>query len=380
LLQGLLMVSFSRSQPMQRFVFLCALCASETSGGSVRGSGSVSTSGSSERPHGFADANTDSDVSFKVLNKKKMHGRHSDDRREVRRSSGSRRSREIQHQIEQMVSRVKQLNDEEASVTFANELDEIEEELSSSTEDEALAQEVDNVRADLCTQQNLMDVGLDKCKSFMDKSCSKRPLKVPSHFCTRFFRLQKRKERSDISTKPNDEAVKFTANTVSAEAKADTEGAAEVEGESAGEIEVEQTAHAPGPAAGGPAPGPVPMGPYFGGKAVRPLPEQGFEGKLEQPYKSEDQMVQNWQREFGPNAGHRSFENICADFKNNEWCRLHGYYDSTGSKTVIEEIVEEVESAGGSKSGSGNGNKSGAERHSFIAILAVGVVSGLTWF
>jgi len=376
----LLMVSFSRSQPMQRFVFLCALCASGTSAGSVRGSRSVSTSGSLERPHGFADADTDSDVSFKVLNKKKMHGRHSDNHSEVRRSSGSRRSREIQHQIEQMVSRVKQLNDEEASVAFANELDDIEEELSSSTADKALAQEVDKVRADLCTQQNLMDVGLDKCESFMDKSCSKRPLKVPSHFCTRFFRLQKRKERSGSSTKPNDEAVKFTANTVSAETKVGTEGAAEVEGDSAsaGEIEVEQTAHAPGPAAAGPAPGPVPMGPYFGGKAVRPLPEQGFEGKLEQPYKSEDQMVQNWQREFGPNAGHRSFENICADFKNNEWCRLHGYYDSTASKTVIEEIVEKVESAGGSESGSGN--KSGAEHHSFIAILAVGVVSGLTWF
>ena len=122
------------------------------------------------------------------------------------------------------------------------------------------------------------------------------------------------------------------------------------------------------------------MGPYFGGKAVRPLPEQGFDGKLEQPYRAQDQMVQNWQREFGPKAGHRSFENICGDFKNNEWCRLHGYYDNTGSKTLIEEIVEEVEGAGGSGSGSGDGNKSGAERHSFIAILAVGVVSGLTWF
>lgn len=368
---------------MQRFVLLFALCASETSGGSVRGSGSASTSDILDRPHGFADADTDSDASFKVLKQKKMHGRHGN-HREVQRSSGSRRSREIQHQIEQMVGRVKQLNDEQASVTFAKELDAIEEELSSNTEDEALAQEVDNVRADLCTQQNLMDIGIENCESFMEKSCSKRPLKVPSHFCTRFLRQQKRRQRSGSST--THDAIKFTANDASAEVDAANEGAAEAEGAAESELvggsEAEQNAYAPAPAAAaGPAPGPVPMGPYFGGKVVRPLPEQGFEGKLEQPYRSEDQQVENWQREFGPKAGHRSFTSICADFKNNEWCRLHGYYDRSGSKTVIEEIVEEVEGAGGSGSGGGGGSKSGAVRHSFTAILtiAVGVVSGVAW-
>jgi len=374
----LLMVSFSRSHTMQRFVLLFALCASETSGGSVRGSGSVSTSDGLERPHhGFADADTDSDASFKVMSKKKMHGRHGG-HREVQRSSGSLRSRQIQHQIEQMLSRVKHLHDEEASVAFVKELDEIEEELSSSTEDEELAQEVDNVRADLCTQQNLMDVGLDTCESFMDKSCSKRPLKVPSHFCTRFLRQQKRRQRKGGAT-TQDDAIKFAASDASAEAEVANEGATEAEVSNEGAAEAESESPAPA-AAGGPAPGPVPMGPYFGGKAVRPLPEQGFEGELKEPYRSEDQMVQNWQREFGPKAGHRTFEDICHDFKGNEWCRLHGYYDHPERKGVIEEIVDEVEGAG-SGSGSGRGgNKSGAARHSFIAILAVGAVSGLTLF
>jgi len=365
---------------MQRFVLLVALCASETSGGSVRGSGSASTSDILDRPHGFAEADTDADASFKVLKQKKMHKKKFN-RNEVHRSSSSRRSREIQHQIEQMVDRVKKLNDEQASVAFAKELDAIEEELSTNTEDEALAQEVDNVRADLCTQKNLMDIGIDNCESFMDKSCSKRPLKVPSHFCTRYLRQQKRMQRSGSRT--THDAVKFTANDASTEVDVSNEGAADAEAAADSKVvtegEMDQDADAPAPAAAGPAPGPA-MGPYFGGKAVRPLPEQGFEGKLEQPYRSEDQMVENWQREFGPKAGHRKFVDICADFKNNEWCRLHGYYDKSGSKGLIEEIVEEVEGAG-SGSGGGGGNRSGANRRSSVAILtiALGVVSGLVW-
>mmetsp|Transcript_2198 Transcript_2198/g.5028 ORF Transcript_2198/g.5028 Transcript_2198/m.5028 type:complete len:82 (-) Transcript_2198:26-271(-) len=33
----------------------------------------------------------------------------------------------------------------------------------------------------------------------------------------------------------------------------------------------------------------------------------------------------DWQAEFGPAAGHRSFVEICGDFPDNEWCRLHMY-------------------------------------------------------
>merc|ERR1740130_324797 len=155
--------------------------------------------------------------------KKKMHGRHGN-HNEVQKSSGSRHSREMQHQIEQMVDRVKQLNDEQASVAFAKELDAIEEELSSNTEDEALSQEVDKVRADLCTQENLMHIGIDNCEDFMEKSCSKRPLKVPSHFCTRFLRQQKRRQRSGSATThdgatTHDDAIKFTASDASVEAE-----------------------------------------------------------------------------------------------------------------------------------------------------------------
>merc|ERR1719183_3254430 len=161
-----------------------------------------------------------------------------------------------------------------------------------------------------------MEAHVDTCESFMQKSCSKRPVKVPFHFCTRFLRQQKRKQRRG-STTTHDDAIKFAASDTSAEAEVASEGAAEAEvsnegaAEAEGEVEQNTYAYAPAPAA--------PMGPFFGGKTVRSLPEQGFEGELKEPYKNEDQMVQNWQREFGPKAGHRTFEDICADFKGNEW-------------------------------------------------------------
>ena len=81
----------------------------------------------------------------------------------------------------------------------------------------------------------------------------------------------------------------------------------------------------------------------FGGKADRPLPEQGFDGDLAQ-YQDFEAQTENWQMEFGPKSGHRDYAVICADHKVNEWCRLHGYYGKKKviTKTIIEEVIEYV--------------------------------------
>lgn len=91
---------------------------------------------------------------------------------------------------------------------------------------------------------------------------------------------------------------------------------------------VYQTGGAPSPAGAGspnPAPMPAPASPQWD-KLGRPLPVQGFKGKL---VEHEDQvtMTDDWGMEFGPRAGHRDIRAVCAEHPGNEWCDVHGYYD-----------------------------------------------------
>lgn len=277
------------------------------------------------RPHGFADADADADASFKLLRKQNLHTRHRD-RRAVQRSSSSTRSRQLQQEVEQMVNRMKHLSDEGARIEFAKELASVEEDFLNSAVDKDLVDEVSSVRADLCTQLSLAESDAANCRSFMDASCASRPLKVPSEFCAKFLRQTKHGQTDTAQA----DAVRFGAND--AAAASGSEGIAD------------QYAASPAAASGpGPAPGPAPMGPFFGGKAARPLPEQGFDGKRVGTYKDLDSHVADWQMEFGPNAGHRSFSAICADHQGNEWCRLHGYYDQPAKpKTIVQEIFDMV--------------------------------------
>jgi len=97
-----------------------------------------------------------------------------------------------------------------------------------------------------------------------------------------------------------------------------------------------QVADGPAAAAPGGAPAPAvaaapgPAGDILGSKVARPMQAQGFSGEL---IYHEDQktMTDDWGREFGPHAGHRDIKTICMEHKDNEWCDLHGYYDTKKS-------------------------------------------------
>jgi len=65
-------------------------------------------------------------------------------------------------------------------------------------------------------------------------------------------------------------------------------------------------------------------GPFFGTKKLRPLQEHGFHGDAV-IHEDGESMTSDWQSEFGPAAGHRTFVEICKDYPDNEWCRLHMY-------------------------------------------------------
>lgn len=90
---------------------------------------------------------------------------------------------------------------------------------------------------------------------------------------------------------------------------------------------------APAPAG---APGMAPMpGPILGGMAYRPLQSQGYEGEHVM-HEDGETMTDDWGREFGPQSGSRDIKKICEEHPGNEWCELHGYYDSERSAAGIK--------------------------------------------
>lgn len=223
---------------------------------------------------------------------------------------GGKKTREIQTEVEFMVNRVKSLHDKSLTSEFTNEIEGIEEALSKETTDNGLTTEINEVRASLCAQNGFENHDFASCEAFMRKSCapadtadSKYSDAAPlESFCVMFFR---------------EEAISLKATA---------------------------SAPAPGPAAGpGGAPGPAPMGPFFGGKGIRDLPDQGFTGALGK-HADFDTMLDDWQKEFGPKAGHRNFDEICADFPDNQWCRIHGYHPRQPRKTVVVTKTVEVPS------------------------------------
>jgi len=252
---------------------------------------------------------------------------------------GNDRTKEIQKEVEFMVSRVNSLHDEELTSEFAKEIDGIEKALLTKTDDKGLAMEISGVRASLCAQNGFQNHEFAECEDFMRQSCApadtddsdyadNAPLE---NFCVMFFR---------------EEAAAGAAHGAGAPA--------------------------PGPA-GAPAPGPVPMGQLFGGKHMRKLPDQGFDGKLVK-HEDLDTMNEDWQHEFGPKSGHRKFEEICGDFPNNEWCRIHGYHGRAASKktkTVIEHVIDSVPDP--STVVDPSDKKSGASQlqFSFAAVFAI---------
>lgn len=229
------------------------------------------------------------------------------------RNGDNNKAREIQTEVEFMVSRVESLHDSELMSEFTDQLEVVEEAVSKETTDRRMTTEISEVRASLCAQNGFQNHEFAECEAFMRKSCEPK--------------------NTDDANFVNDEPLEDFCYEFFHQEKVFFHQAAR--------------APAPGPAAGpGGAPGPAPMGTLFGGKNLRELPDQGFDGKLVK-HADFDTMNEDWQKEFGPKSGHRDFDEICADFPDNEWCRIHGYhpYPERETKVVTETETVEVPAA-----------------------------------
>jgi len=224
------------------------------------------------------------------------------------RNGDTNKAREIQNEVEFMINRVETLHDNELMSEFTDQIEVVEEAVSKETSDRRITTEISEVRASLCAQNGFQNHEFAECEVFMRKSCEPQDTDDANFvndepledFCAVFFRQEKVSKGAQVARAP-----------------------------------------APGPAAGpGGAPGPAPMGTLFGGKGLRELPDQGFDGKLVK-HADFDTMNEDWQKEFGPKSGHRDFDEICADFPDNEWCRIHGYHPYPERETkVVTETVE----------------------------------------
>jgi len=224
------------------------------------------------------------------------------------RKSGDK-AREIQSEVEFMVSRVESLHDSEITSEFTNQIEVIEAAVAEETSDHGMTMEISAVRASLCAQNGYQNHEFAECEAFMRKSCEPKD--------------------TDDANFVNDEPLDESCVVFFRQEQKSSRGAQVA------------AAPAPGPAAGpGGAPGPAPMGTLFGGKGLRELPDQGFDGQLVK-HADFDTMNEDWQKEFGPKSGHRDFEDICADFPDNQWCRIHGYHPYPERETkVVTETVE----------------------------------------
>jgi len=226
------------------------------------------------------------------------------------------KTREIQTEIEFMVNRVKSLHDSDLTSEFAIEIESIEEALSKETTDKGLTTEINEVRASFCAQSGFENHDFASCEDFMRKTCAPAAAGDTKY--------------SDDALLEDFCVIFFHEGSFSGIRQAAVATAA---------------APAPGPAA---SPGPAaPAGPLFGGKSLRALPDQGVTGQLVK-HVDFDTMSEDWQKEFGPQAGHRKFDEICADFPDNQWCRMHGYLPSQARKTkvVTKTIMERAAETG----------------------------------
>lgn len=298
-----------------------------------RGKSIAGTRAHQHHIRGFADVNPNDDASLKII-AEEARQRPSESNLVVHPQTHEKSPEEIQHEVERMVTRMKRLDDPKAEEQFAEELDGVEVALSKvgATRNPKLAKEINDLREDICAERGFKRHEKTQCERFMEQACSAfrdsssrlPPQSKPnggfhlasrttkSH-CDSFFRVSQAPADSD------QEASDVTQAEVAAAQAHAPSGA--MPGAPAG---------APG-AAAGPAAYP---GPYFGTKADRPLPEHGFKPLVHQTFDGDlvqhtnMTQVDDWGEEFGPQAQHRSFYTICKEHPNNEWCRLHGYYDT----------------------------------------------------
>jgi len=213
--------------------------------------------------------------------------------------------RTVQHEIEQMANRADSLarKDPKSAAQVQGMLEDVEADLATRVgDDKALADEIRAVRAELCSKKGFNSHQSADCEAFMLSSCYPKQKRI---------RHQARQADDD-----DEDADPNTLMVPTALCQQYFGGQANGRFIAAG----------PAPAQGAPAPAPAPPGvaaqEFSFDKYHQPLPEQGFHGHLVE-HSDQDTQTADWQREFGPRAGHRSYKEICKERPNNRWCRTH---------------------------------------------------------
>jgi len=246
-------------------------------------------------------------------------------------------------------------DDVAVSPDFLEDLGSAEDALRQEGGDLEIIAKIKKARANICVEQQLEKHDHTRCEIFMNLACPLQdgPNSVPSDHDM---------EEKDKEKDEDDEEVPVPATLCDHfYLLGGKRVVAPDSGPAPGPVAAPAAspAGAPGPAAG-PSPGRDPFaytGPYFGTKRLRPLQEHGFHGEAV-IHEDGETMTSDWQTEFGPAAGHRSFVQICKDFPDNEWCRLH-LYDPQAQKWMNQ------------KSGAGYA------RNSFAVLCAVAVACAL---
>lgn len=222
-------------------------------------------------------------------------------------------TRAVQQEIEQMARRADRLakTDEEGAKEVDEGLEDVEAALETRAgADAALAQEIRATRGALCAKAGFKTHERADCLAFMRLACipgteadqSQAAELLPVEVCRHFF-------------------VDQTAGSSAWSGPAPAPGPEPY------------SAQAP---AGAPAQSPEETPKEWFSKELQSLPEQGLSSDDRIRHEDGETQTDDWLREFGPKAGHRSYRAICRDHPNNEWCRLHMKYDGdlpTGSSS-----------------------------------------------
>lgn len=265
--------------------------------------------------------------------------------------------RQVQREIEKMALRADKLAaaDRSAAAEVDGALEDVEAALASRAgADAGLEDEIQVVRADLCAKHGFESHERADCEAFMRKACIHKKHGSKKHH--QVAELQEddkpdmmnkakethRLEGADADFVSDDNEFDVVAGASGEESKAEEvpevpmmlcrhffrEVAATERKVQDGPAPAAATAAAPAPAPADvmpfvPAPAPAPpAGPWFQHDPEQGLRENGVDGPLVDHDDQETQTA-DWQREFGPNAKHRSLRDICRDHPDNEWCRIH---------------------------------------------------------
>lgn len=286
---------------MQLIVALSALSCAALGGlvrleAGHRQAASAEHHAASSHGHKQSPVRGDQDLSMRVI--RNIAQENQEQRDVVPPHSQAKNPEDLQREVEQMSVRLDRLGNEKSTRSMGQEMEQMEDDIAneagqgSNTEKRALA-----TKAKLCIQQAEENAAGQEqeraeCQRFMTDSCNSpddAPVPLTKLQCEMFF------------------------------------------------LNARSAGPAPGPA---PGPMPEPVDPTIWNApaaaqilgtmdANGEMPEQGFDGPLGKMVEHNDKstMTDDWGQEFGPEAGHRSEKEICKEFPDNEWCRLHGYHD-----------------------------------------------------